>query len=233
MTAKIECIQVGRAFHGDGVSTNAVTNINLSFIKGEFTSIVGPSGSGKSTLLSLLGTLDSPTSGKILYDGEEIMKKSKKMISDFRFENIGFIFQQFHLLPTLTALENVLSPLFSRKVSYNKVERAREVLEQVGLADKENSLPSQLSGGQQQRIAIARAIVHKPDWLLADEPTGNLDSETGDRIFELMKQLNEQEGCGVFFVTHDPKLAAKADRIITMKDGSVLSDRKGESIGYN
>ncbi|PKR86737.1 ABC transporter ATP-binding protein [Heyndrickxia camelliae] len=233
MTGKIECIQVGRAFHGDGVSTNAVTNINLSFIKGEFTSIVGPSGSGKSTLLSLLGTLDSPTSGKILYDGEEIMKKSKKMISDFRFENIGFIFQQFHLLPTLTALENVLSPLFSRKVSYNKVERAREVLEQVGLADKENSLPSQLSGGQQQRIAIARAIVHKPDWLLADEPTGNLDSETGDRIFELMKQLNEQEGCGVFFVTHDPKLAAKADRIITMKDGSVLSDRKGESIGYN
>jgi len=184
-------------------------------------------------LRSLLGTLDSPTSGKILYDGEEIMKKSKKMISDFRFENIGFIFQQFHLLPTLTALENVLSPLFSRKVSYNKVERAREVLEQVGLADKENSLPSQLSGGQQQRIAIARAIVHKPDWLLADEPTGNLDSETGDRIFELMKQLNEQEGCGVFFVTHDPKLAAKADRIITMKDGSVLSDRKGESIGYN
>lgn len=230
MTSKIECIQVGRAYQGDGVSTNAVTNINLTFSKGEFTSIVGPSGSGKSTLLSLLGTLDSPTSGKILYDGEEVMKKNKKIISDFRFENIGFIFQQFHLLPTLTALENVLSPLFSRKVSYNKVERAREVLEQVGLAAKENSLPSQLSGGQQQRIAIARAIVHKPDWLLADEPTGNLDSETGDRIFELIQQLNVQEGCGVFFVTHDPKLAAKADRIITMKDGTVLSDKKGEIV---
>ncbi|MBB2483355.1 ABC transporter ATP-binding protein [Bacillus sp. APMAM] len=227
MTSKIECLQVGRAYQGDGVTTNAIANINLMFTKGEFTSIVGPSGSGKSTLLSLLGTLDFPTSGRILYDGEEVMKKSKKMISDFRFGNIGFIFQQFHLLPTLTALENVLSPLFSRKVSYNKIERAREVLEQVGLADKENSLPSQLSGGQQQRIAIARAIVHKPDWLLADEPTGNLDSETGDRIFELIQRLNQQDGCGVFFVTHDPKLAAKAERIITMKDGTVISDKKG------
>lgn len=228
MSLKIEYLDVGKSYAGDGVTTNAVQHINLSFSKGEFTSIVGPSGSGKSTLLSLIGTLDSPTSGKILYDGVEIVKKNKKAISDFRFEHIGFIFQQFHLLPTLTALENVLSPLFARKVPYNKIERAKEVLEQVGLSDKENSLPSQLSGGQQQRIAIARAIVHKPDWLLADEPTGNLDTETGERIFDLIQELNQQEGCGVFFVTHDPKLAAKANRMITMKDGMVLSDKKGE-----
>lgn len=230
LSTNIECIDVGKSYLGDGIKTNAVKNINLKFTKGEFISIVGPSGSGKSTLLSLLGTLDFPTSGKILYDGEEIVKKSKKTISDFRFEHIGFIFQQFHLLPTLTALENVLSPLFARKVSYNKIERAKEVLAQVGLSDKANSLPSQLSGGQQQRIAIARAIVHKPDWLLADEPTGNLDSETGDTIFELIQQLNQQEGCGVFFVTHDPKLATKANRTITMKDGIVISDKTGERI---
>lgn len=228
MTTKMTCVDVEKLYIGDGVKTNAVKHINLTFTTGEFTAIIGPSGSGKSTLLSLLGTLDNPTSGTILYDGEEIITKNKRKIADFRFEEIGFVFQQFHLLPTLTAVENVLTPLFARKVTYKKQARAQEVLDQVGLSDKLNSLPSQLSGGQQQRVAIARAIVHKPSWLLADEPTGNLDSESGERIFELLKQLNEQEGCGVLFVTHDPKLAAKADRIITMQDGVVLSDTQGE-----
>lgn len=152
------------------------------------------------------------------------MKLSKKKIADFRFEEIGFIFQQFHLLPTLTAVENVLTPLFARKVDYDKRERAEEVLTQVGLSDKFDSLPSQLSGGQQQRVAIARAIVHKPSWLLADEPTGNLDTEAGDNIFALLQTLNEEEGCGVVFVTHDPALAKKADRIIEMRDGKKISD---------
>jgi putative ABC transport system ATP-binding protein len=192
-------------------------DINLTFEKGEFTAIIGPSGSGKSTLLSLLGTLDKPSEGAITYDGEEMLKKSKNKIADFRFQEIGFIFQQFHLLPTLT----------SRKVPYNKLERAQEVLAQVGLTDKINSLPSQLSGGQQQRVAIARAIVHKPSWLLADEPTGNLDTETGERIYDLLKELNDLEGCGVLFVTHDPALAAKANRVIAMKDGAVISDKAG------
>jgi putative ABC transport system ATP-binding protein len=221
------CNQVEKSFEGDGTKTVALKNTNLSFERGEFTAIIGPSGSGKSTLLSLIGTLDKPTKGSITYDGEEILTKRKSQIADFRFQDIGFIFQQFHLLPTLTSLENVLTPLFSRKVPYNKLERAKEVLEQVGLQDKMNSLPSQLSGGQQQRVAIARAIVHKPSWLLADEPTGNLDTETGERIYDLLKELNEQEGCGVLFVTHDPALAAKANRIITMKDGLVLSDKVG------
>ncbi|MBP3039145.1 ABC transporter ATP-binding protein [Bacillaceae bacterium Marseille-Q3522] len=230
MSETIVCSGLEKSYSGDGVVTNAVQNVSLTFKKGEFASIIGPSGSGKSTLLSLIGTLDSPTGGKILYDGEEVIKSNKKKIADFRFENIGFIFQQFHLLPTLTALENVLTPLFARKVSYNKIKRAEEVIEEVGLQDKMNALPSQLSGGQQQRVAIARAIVHKPGWLLADEPTGNLDSATGERIFDLLQQLNEEENCGVLFVTHDPKLATKAQRIISMKDGAVLSDQRGEAV---
>ena len=227
MIQQIICGRVEKSFKGDGTKTMALKDINLSFEKGEFTAIIGPSGSGKSTLLSLLGTLDKPSGGAITYDGEDILKMTKNKIADFRFQEIGFIFQQFHLLPTLTALENVLTPLFSRKVPYNKLDRAKEVLEQVGLTDKMNSLPSQLSGGQQQRVAIARAIVHKPSWLLADEPTGNLDTETGERIYDLLKELNVLEGCGVLFVTHDPSLAARANRIITMKDAVVLSDKVG------
>lgn len=222
--SEIKCIAVSKKYKGDGIVTEALNDIHLTFNQGEFTAIVGPSGSGKSTLLNLIGTLDKPSSGKILYDGEEMMNKGANKIADFRFSNIGFIFQQFHLLPTLTALENVLSPLFSRRVSFNKKERAQEVLERVGLANKMNALPSQLSGGEQQRVAIARAIVHRPSWLLADEPTGNLDTETGKRIYELLKELNEQDGCGVLFVTHDPHLATNADRIITLKDGTVTSD---------
>ncbi|WP_010094761.1 ABC transporter ATP-binding protein [Ornithinibacillus scapharcae] len=231
MISHIECMNLTRNFKGDGTQTIALKDVNLSFNKGEFTAIIGPSGSGKSTLLSLLGTLDKPSEGTIMYDNEEVLRQSKNKIADFRFEEIGFIFQQFHLLPTLTALENVMTPLFSRKVPYNKLERAKEVLGQVGLSDKLNSLPSQLSGGQQQRVAIARAIVHKPSWLLADEPTGNLDTETGERIYDLLKELHVQENCGVLFVTHDPALAAKANRIITMKDGSVLSDKLLEHVG--
>lgn len=223
----IQCHSLEKSFEGDGTKTFALKNTTLTFQKGEFTSVIGPSGSGKSTLLSLLGTLDKPTKGHISYDGDNIFIKSKNQIADFRFQEIGFIFQQFHLLPTLTAFENVLTPLFGRKVSYDKMKRAHEVLEQVGLSDKLHSLPSQLSGGQQQRVAIARAIIHKPSWLLADEPTGNLDTETGDKIFDLLKTLHEQEKCGIIFVTHDPQLAAKANRIIMMKDGVVTQDKEG------
>ncbi|WP_062351833.1 ABC transporter ATP-binding protein [Bacillus kwashiorkori] len=228
MISTIKCQNVTKQYVGDGVITNAVQNISVEFTKGELTAIIGPSGSGKSTLLSLLGTLDRPTTGKILYDGEEIVTKRKKMIADFRFNEIGFIFQQFHLLPTLTALENVLTPVFARKVTYDKEKRAKEVLQQVGLADKMNALPSQLSGGQQQRVAIARAIIHKPSWLLADEPTGNLDTATGEVIFDLLRELNREEGCGILIVTHDSKLAEKADHIITMRDGQIMEDTKGD-----
>ncbi|KML02969.1 MULTISPECIES: ABC transporter ATP-binding protein [Rossellomorea] len=226
MDFSIVCKGLRKEFQGDGIKTRALDEVNATFKKGEFVSIVGTSGSGKSTLLSILGTLDSPTSGSILYNNEDIKTYNKNGLADFRFNHIGFIFQQFHLLPTLTSLENVMAPLFSRNVSYNKKERAEAVLERVGLKDKMNSLPSQLSGGQQQRVAIARAIVHEPHWLLADEPTGNLDTETGDIIFSLLTELNREKGCGVIFVTHDPALAAKADRMIEMKDGKILSDKE-------
>ena len=201
------CRQLGKSFTGDGIETHALSDINLTLDGGDFISIIGPSGSGKSTLLSLIGTLDRPTSGTLSYGDQAIHQLKSKELSDFRFENVGFIFQQFHLIPTLTALENVMAPLFGRKVTYDKKERALSLLEKVGLADKAGSLPSQLSGGQQQRVAVARALVHEPKWLLADEPTGNLDTETGEIIFNLLRSLNEEKGCGVLFVTHDPALS--------------------------
>jgi ABC-type lipoprotein export system ATPase subunit len=227
MNRTIECKSITKTFEGDGVKTYALHNVSVKFAEGEFVAIVGPSGSGKSTLLSLIGTLDRPTQGEILYGSQPIQNLKHKQLADFRFENIGFIFQQFHLLPTLTALENVMAPLFPRQVSYDKRKRAEELLEQVGLKQKMNALPSQLSGGQQQRVAIARALVHEPRWLLADEPTGNLDSETGELIFNLLATFNKEKGCGVIFVTHDPNLAAKANRVIEMKDGKIVSDRVG------
>lgn len=228
MVNKIECVDLTKTYHGDGVKTQAVNQLNLTFKHSEFTAIIGPSGSGKSTLLNLLGTLDQPTQGQILYDGQAVGTKSNAQVADFRFEQIGFIFQQFHLLPTLTVLENVLTPLFGRKVRYNKQARAKEVLDYVGLAGKASALPSQLSGGQQQRVAIARAVVHKPSWLLADEPTGNLDSEASERIYHLLDQLHREDGCGVIFVTHEAHLAHRADRILTMKDGHIIADQVGE-----
>lgn len=226
MKDTFQCQAIGKSFSGDGIETKALDAVNLTLDAGDFISIIGPSGSGKSTLLSLIGTLDRPTTGQLLYGDRPINQLKSKELSDFRFENVGFIFQQFHLIPTLTALENVMAPLFGRKVSYDKKERALALLNQVGLAEKASSLPSQLSGGQQQRVAVARALVHEPKWLLADEPTGNLDTETGEIIFQLLKQLNAEKGCGVLFVTHDPELADRANRKIEMKDGLVIEDSR-------
>lgn len=226
MKNTIECKKIEKLFKGDGIETYALKDVNLLINEGEFVSIIGPSGSGKSTLLSILGTLDVPSSGEMLYENQPINKLSNKQMADFRFENIGFIFQQFHLIPTLTALENIMAPLFGRKVSYDKKQRAQELLEMVDLKDKSNSLPSQLSGGQQQRVAIARALVHEPKWLLADEPTGNLDSETGEIIFQLLLSLNKDKGCGVLLVTHDPELAKRASRKIEMRDGVIIADKQ-------
>ncbi len=224
MYQSIECRKLVKAFRGDGVETHALKQVDLVLEGGKFISLIGPSGSGKSTLLSLIGTLDEPTSGELLHGGQSVSRLNSRQLADFRFETIGFIFQQFHLIPTLTALENIMAPVFGRKVSYDKKERSLKLLELVGLSEKANALPSQLSGGQQQRIAIARALVHEPKWLLADEPTGNLDSETGEVIFQLLQRLNQEKGCGVLFVTHDPQLANRADRKIEMRDGEIIAD---------
>jgi ABC-type lipoprotein export system ATPase subunit len=213
-----------KSYFGDGVITKVLENVNLEFARDDFTTIVGPSGSGKSTLLNIIGTLDTPTSGKVFYDEEDIFSIKNNKLADFRFHHIGFVFQQFQLLPTLTAIENVMAPLFSRKTAFSKQERAEELLDLFGLVDKKNSLPSQLSGGQQQRVAIARALVNSPKWILADEPTGNLDRNNGEIIFEILQQLNKEQGCGIILITHDEKLAESADRTIFLTDGKVVDD---------
>lgn len=227
MEKSITCRNISKEFQNGDNSFVALQNISIEFQPGNFTSIVGPSGSGNSTFLSLLGTLDIPTKGELLFGNERIPTSSNKL-ADFRFEHIGFIFQQFHLIPTLTAKENIMAPLFGRKSSINKNKRAQELLELVGLSDKSNSLPSQLSGGQQQRVAIARALINNPSWILADEPTGNLDSAASDQIFQMIIDLHRESKCGIVLVTHDHELARRTDRIITMKDGSILSDSLGE-----
>lgn len=229
MSNQIKIIGLKKWYKGDGIETIAIDNISLSFYRGEFTAIVGASGSGKSTLLHIVGTLDVPSEGKIYFDDLDVSQLKGNRLADFRFQQIGFIFQQFHLLPTLTAIENVMVPLFSRRVPYAKRERAEEMLQAVGLLHKKDALPSQLSGGEQQRVAIARALINEPNWLLADEPTGNLDSKNSGMIYELLHKLNRERGCGVLFITHDSRLAQRSDRLIEMKDGRVIADTRGEA----
>jgi ABC-type lipoprotein export system ATPase subunit len=213
-----------KSYFGDGVVTKVLDNVNVKFERDDFTTIVGPSGSGKSTLLNIIGTLDTPTNGKVFYDEEDIFSIKNNKLADFRFHHIGFVFQQFQLLPTLTAIENIMAPLFARKTAFSKQERADELLGLLGLSDKKNSLPSQLSGGQQQRVAIARALVNSPKWILADEPTGNLDQKNGEIIFDILQKLNKEKGCGIILITHDDTLAKSADRTIYLTDGKVVDD---------
>lgn len=181
-------------------------------------------------MLSLIGSLEKPTSGTITFDDVDLNKLNNAELSSFRFEEIGFVFQQFHLLPSLSVFENVMAPFLTKKVDFKKEERVKEVIHQVGLETKSHVLPSQLSGGQQQRIAIARAIVNRPNWILADEPTGNLDSTNSELIFDLLVDLHETQQCGLIFVTHDLDLARRANRIIHMQDGRIVEDQKGERV---
>jgi putative ABC transport system ATP-binding protein len=190
---------------------------------------MGPSGSGKSTLLGLLAGLDSSTSGKIILDGEDITGLSEDRMSEVRGRKIGFVFQSFQLIPTLTAEENVLLPAELAGADSGVVKRARELLTRVGLADRMDHYPVQLSGGEQQRVALARAFITKPPILLADEPTGNLDGKTGTQVLEILLELNRREGATLVLVTHDPALAAHADRVITLRDGLVVSDERVRS----
>ena len=198
--------------------------VDFSIPAGQFVAIMGPSGSGKSTLLGLLAGLDTPTEGRILLDGEEINRLSEDQMALLRARKIGFVFQSYHLVPTLTAEENVLLPLDLAGDGSQGVERARELLESVGLADRLDHYPVQLSGGEQQRVALARAFVRKPPVVMADEPTGNLDSTNGRHVLEMLLDLNRQERTTLILVTHDRDLASQADRLITLKDGEVVSD---------
>lgn len=214
----IEMRDLHKSFPG---GTNAVRGITLTIAAGEFVAIMGPSGSGKSTLLSLLGALDSPTSGSVVIDGVDVSRLRGDHLADFRFDKVGFIFQQYYLLPTLTVLGNVMAPLLPRKVEYNKRRTAMQLLEAVGLSHKLGSLPGQLSGGEQQRACIARALINAPPLLLADEPTGALDEKNGDIVLDLLQNLRRSRSLTIVMVTHDSRVAERADRIIRLIDGKL------------
>jgi putative ABC transport system ATP-binding protein len=197
-------------------------DVDFQVHKGEMVAIVGASGSGKTTLLGIIGGLDVPTKGEVWIDGQNISKLSEKQLAKVRNNTIGFVFQFFNLIPTLTALENVMLPIqFDRKSKLSPEKRARELLELVGLGHRLQNKPTQLSGGEQQRVAIARALANQPAILLGDEPTGNLDSQRSQEILELLSDLREKLGLTVILVTHDPKVAARCDRVVTMHDGKL------------
>ncbi len=218
---------VTRSF-GREVVTNVLHGIDLELFPAEFTALVGPSGSGKSTLLNLLGLLDRPTSGRIVLQGRDTTDLGDDERSALRGRSLGFVFQFHHLLPAFTALENVMMPMLAARGREEAGMRARalELLEEIGLADRASYGASKLSGGQQQRVAVARALVLEPPLVLADEPTGNLDTESGAQVFELLRRVSERHRTAFLVVTHDERIAACCDRVLTMVDGRIRSDER-------
>ena len=224
--AVIACEQVVRSYPMGSAIVQAVRGIDLTISRGEFAAITGPSGCGKSTLLHLLGAVDVPTTGRVLVNGRDTASLSDREATDFRLRHIGFVFQRFYLMPTLSASENVELPLAEAGMDKRaRKARARELLGYVGLGDRLDHRPTQLSGGEQQRVAIARALSNEPALLLADEPTGELDAETGVRLLELFGQLH-RDGRTLVFVTHDAVVAQAAQRVIRLHDGRVASDTR-------
>jgi putative ABC transport system ATP-binding protein len=220
----IKLTGIEKIYQTQKMETLALSNINLEVEKGQFISVMGPSGSGKSTLLNIIGLLDAPTRGRIVLEGAEIESYKDRHVAKLRNEMVGFIFQTFHLISDLSALDNVEIPLIYRRMSGSKRrKKALEALERVGLKSRIHNFPPELSGGQQQRVAIARAIAGSPKILLADEPTGNLDSHMGGEIMEILKGLNDQEKTTVVMVTHNQRLADQCHRIIRLFDGRRIS----------
>jgi putative ABC transport system ATP-binding protein len=212
-----------KAFQAGDARIAAIDDITLDLRPGSVVAVTGPSGSGKSTLLHLIGAIDRADSGTIMVDDVEITALRRGKLAAHR-RGIGFVFQRYHLLPALTALDNVVAPVLPYRVKYDRTARARELLDAVGLGGRERSLPSQLSGGQQQRVAIARALMNKPRLLLADEPTGNLDSTNGSQILDLLLSLRQQRGMTILLATHEQHIAASCDRLLRLTDGRVVED---------
>lgn len=214
--------------YGQGeTAVSALKGINLTINAGEFVAVMGPSGCGKSTLLHLVGGLDKPSNGKVLLNGQDVSQMADAQLTEVRRRQIGFIFQFFNLIPVLTAVENAALPLVLDGIKQNEAHtKAASWLQKVGLSDRTGNRPDQLSGGQQQRVAIARALAAEPNLVLADEPTGNLDSRSADEIAGLLRQVADEWGRAVLMVTHDPRIAAYSDRIIFLKDGTIVDDTR-------
>lgn len=212
------------------VEVPALRGLNFKVKEGEFVAIMGPSGSGKSTAMNMIGVLDVPTRGKITLEGDDISEMEESNLAQIRGQKIGFIFQQFNLIPTLTALENIMLPMvFQDTTREERRERATKLLQMVGLGDRLDHKPTELSGGQQQRVAIARSLSNDPDIVLADEPTGNLDSKTGESVMDFLCKLNFEEGKTIIMVTHDKDIADNAERIEFLKDGKIIKTMKGKN----
>lgn len=221
----LELKNVNKIYNSSEVKVHAVDDVSIDFAEAEFAAIVGPSGSGKTTLLNLIGGLDMPSSGEIIINGTNLSKLKSSQLIDFRLNNIGFVFQSYNLIPVLTAKENIEFIMSLQKwPEKERDERTQELLKAVGLGDRMNSRPAKLSGGQQQRVAVARALASKPKFVLADEPTANLDSKAATTLLEIMEKLNHEEKITFIFSTHDPRVVRMARRVITLEDGRVISD---------
>ncbi len=225
----IKVSELEKIYDETAVPVHALRGVDLEIKRGEFTAIVGPSGSGKTTLLNIIGGLDRPTSGKVEVDGNDIASLSDNQLIDFRKKHIGFVFQSYNLIPVLTAKENVeFVMLLQKRSKAERDSRTRELMEAVGLADRMQNRPSELSGGQQQRVAVARALAPKPAFILADEPTANLDSKSTANLLDMMARLNKEENITFVFSTHDQRVIDRARRVVTLEDGKVLSDHSRE-----
>jgi putative ABC transport system ATP-binding protein len=222
---KIE--NVSRVYQVGKVETKALRGVDLCIENGEFTALIGPSGSGKTTLLQMIGCLDQPTTGRVLINNKDVTRLNRNQRADMRRGTIGFIFQFFALIPTLSAYENVEMPLLlNGHTARERKKRVMELLKAVDLVDRANNRPDQLSGGQQQRVAVARALAPNPALVLADEPTANLDTENGKQVMDIMKRLNKETGVTFIFATHDPRVISYADRVVTLQDGLITKDSK-------
>ena len=216
---------VSKVYHDNAIPVPAVTDVTLHFSRGEFAALVGPSGSGKTTLLNIIGGLDKPTRGDVIIDGQNVTTLSDSKMIDFRLQNIGFVFQAYNLIPVLTARENVeFIMLLQKRPKAEREKRVAELLDEVGLKDKMDTRPNEMSGGQQQRVAVARALASKPKFILADEPTANLDSKSASNLLDIMSEMNRNENITFIFSTHDQRVIDRAHRVITLTDGVVSSD---------